>query len=128
MTTPGALVPPGKDGLDWTTTLVKLRRDIFGARMRVSEQHPGVAMTADESYFRHIQTLLKKPADGLVAQIVKPQVLQPGPFHQSLPRHLRRVLGDRQDARVLSNVVPQSPAGVPMPPLRAEWFVRDRSW
>lgn len=85
MTTPGALVPPGKDGLDWTTTLVKLRRDIFGARMCVSEQHTKVAVAADESYFRDVQSLLEKPADGLVPQIVKPQVLQSGTLRQSLP-------------------------------------------
>jgi hypothetical protein len=35
---------------------------------------------ADEGYLQHIQAPLEKPADGLVAQILKPQVLQAGSF------------------------------------------------
>jgi hypothetical protein len=35
---------------------------------------------ADEGYLQHIQAPLEKPADGLVAQIVNPQVLQAGSF------------------------------------------------
>jgi hypothetical protein len=38
-------------------------------------------MAADESYLWYIEVPLKKPADRLVAQIVKPQVLQAGTLH-----------------------------------------------
>jgi hypothetical protein len=35
-------------------------------------------MAADEGHFGYIQALLEKPTDGLVPQIVNPQVFQPG--------------------------------------------------
>ena len=41
--------------------------------MRVSHQHPWVSVAANGGDFRHVETLLEEPADGLVTKIVEPQ-------------------------------------------------------
>ena len=53
--------------------------------MRVSHEHPWVSVAANGSDFRHVETLLEEPADGLVTKIVEPQATYARSPSQALP-------------------------------------------
>jgi hypothetical protein len=61
--------------------------------MRVSQQHPQIAMPAYERDLGNAQALLEQAAYGFMPQIVKPQVLNSGSSLHALPSQANRVCG-----------------------------------
>ena len=49
--------------------------------MRIPAQHAQILMPGDAGDFHDIQALLEQPGGGLVAQVVEPQILDPGSAH-----------------------------------------------
>jgi hypothetical protein len=54
------------------SSLAELLRYRLRSRMGITHEHPRIAVTTDGCDLRHTQASLKKPADGLVSQVMKP--------------------------------------------------------
>jgi hypothetical protein len=54
--------------------LANTRYKVCSSEMRISLQHTKLLVTRDSADLDHIQTLLKKPGNGLVAEIMEVEV------------------------------------------------------
>ncbi len=71
-------------GLRAIGELVEFARHVIGAQMRIPEKHLRIPVAADQAYLGDGQAHFEKATDGLVAQVVKVEVLDPRPALQAI--------------------------------------------
>ena len=69
--------------------------------MRITKQHPHIAMSAYQSDLRDAKAALEKATNRLVTKVMKAEVGYAGTLHETLPSHLHSVFGYREQSVVI---------------------------